>query len=198
LEKSDKFSKIPCLLDILEYNFRLTHLYSNIWSFFTSGKNDLVKFMLKISCHLGVLGTLTQLHHWSKLDKGYSKLNYRCFSLIRLICIYHLPISKKICNFQKWSSLSQIQLNFSQSRNWSMRLGLHTWNNYFPSCRIFEYLHAWRSYYRKYFLFWECDLVPFHIIMKNCRLSLIVHTVSNLKILKFNFDFWTLTTYLAS
>ncbi len=40
LEKSDKFSKIPCLLDILEYNFTLTHLYSNIGSFFTSGKND--------------------------------------------------------------------------------------------------------------------------------------------------------------
>jgi hypothetical protein len=27
LEKSDKFSKIPCLLDILEYNFILNHLY---------------------------------------------------------------------------------------------------------------------------------------------------------------------------
>jgi hypothetical protein len=63
LEKSDKFSKIPCLLDILEYNFILNHLYSNIGSFFTSGKNDLVKFILKIAGHLGVLGTLPQLHY---------------------------------------------------------------------------------------------------------------------------------------
>jgi hypothetical protein len=55
LEKSDKFSKIPCLLDILEYNFRLTHLYSNIRIFFTSGKNDLVKFILKIAGHIGML-----------------------------------------------------------------------------------------------------------------------------------------------
>jgi hypothetical protein len=38
LEKSDKFSKIPCFLDILEYNFTLTHMYSKIESYFTSGK----------------------------------------------------------------------------------------------------------------------------------------------------------------
>jgi hypothetical protein len=41
----------------------LTHLYSKIGSFFTSGKNDLVKFILKIAGHLGVFGTLPQLHH---------------------------------------------------------------------------------------------------------------------------------------
>jgi hypothetical protein len=40
LDKSDKFSKILCFHDIPEYNFTLTHLYSNIGSFFTSGKND--------------------------------------------------------------------------------------------------------------------------------------------------------------
>jgi hypothetical protein len=40
LEKSGKFFKIPFSHDILEYNFTLTHLYSNIGSFFTSGKND--------------------------------------------------------------------------------------------------------------------------------------------------------------
>jgi hypothetical protein len=44
-------------------------LYSNIGSFFTSGKNDLVKFILKIAGHLGVLGTLPQLHHYSKRGK---------------------------------------------------------------------------------------------------------------------------------
>jgi hypothetical protein len=42
LEKSDKFSKIPSSQDILEYEFILTHLYSNIGSSFTSGKRDLV------------------------------------------------------------------------------------------------------------------------------------------------------------
>jgi hypothetical protein len=42
LEKSDKFSKIPSSHDILQYEFRLTHLYSNIKSFFTSEKMDLV------------------------------------------------------------------------------------------------------------------------------------------------------------
>jgi hypothetical protein len=42
LEKSDEFFKIPPSLDILQYNFTLTHLFSNIGSFFTSGKNDLV------------------------------------------------------------------------------------------------------------------------------------------------------------
>jgi hypothetical protein len=38
LEKIDKFSKIPSSYDILEYEFRLTHLYSNIGSSFASGK----------------------------------------------------------------------------------------------------------------------------------------------------------------
>jgi hypothetical protein len=41
----------------------LTHLYLNIGSFFTSGKNDLVKFILKIAGHLGILCPLTQVHH---------------------------------------------------------------------------------------------------------------------------------------
>jgi hypothetical protein len=41
LEKSDKFLKILSSHYILEYNFMLTHLYSNIGSFFISGKNDL-------------------------------------------------------------------------------------------------------------------------------------------------------------
>jgi hypothetical protein len=41
----------------------LTHLYSNIENFFTSGKNDLVKFILKIAGHLGMLGPLTRIHH---------------------------------------------------------------------------------------------------------------------------------------
>jgi hypothetical protein len=38
-------------------------LHGSVGSFFTSGKNDLVKFILKIAGHLGVLGTLPQLHH---------------------------------------------------------------------------------------------------------------------------------------
>jgi hypothetical protein len=42
LEKYDKFTKIPCSLDILEYNFTLTYLYSKFGSYFASGKNDLV------------------------------------------------------------------------------------------------------------------------------------------------------------
>jgi hypothetical protein len=37
LEKSDKFSKIPYSHAILEYQFILTYLYSNIGSSFTSG-----------------------------------------------------------------------------------------------------------------------------------------------------------------
>jgi hypothetical protein len=40
LEKYDKFTIIPYSHDIPEYKFILTHLYSNIRSFFTSGKND--------------------------------------------------------------------------------------------------------------------------------------------------------------
>jgi hypothetical protein len=40
LEKSNKFSKIPSSHGIFEYEFILTHLYSNIGSSFTSGKRD--------------------------------------------------------------------------------------------------------------------------------------------------------------
>jgi hypothetical protein len=63
LEKSDKFSKIPCSQDIPDYNFISTHLYSNIRSFFTSGKKDSVYFILKVAGHLGMLDPLTQIHH---------------------------------------------------------------------------------------------------------------------------------------
>jgi hypothetical protein len=45
LEKSDKFSKIPSSDAILEYEFTMTHLYSNIGSCFTSGKRYLVYFI---------------------------------------------------------------------------------------------------------------------------------------------------------
>jgi hypothetical protein len=41
LEKSDKFTKISCSLDILEYKFTLTHLYSKFGSYFASGKKGL-------------------------------------------------------------------------------------------------------------------------------------------------------------
>jgi hypothetical protein len=62
LEKSDKSSKIPCCQDIPQYNFTLTHLYSNIRSFFTSGKMDLVYFILNVAGQLGMLSPLTQIH----------------------------------------------------------------------------------------------------------------------------------------
>jgi hypothetical protein len=45
LEKHDKFSKIPSSHSIVEYEFTLTHLYSNIGSSFTSGKRYLVYFI---------------------------------------------------------------------------------------------------------------------------------------------------------
>jgi hypothetical protein len=38
-------------------------LYLNIGSFFTSGKKDLVYFILNVAGHLGMLGPLTQIHH---------------------------------------------------------------------------------------------------------------------------------------
>jgi hypothetical protein len=47
----------------------LTHLYSNIGSFFTSGKNDLVKLILKIVGQLGMFRPLKWIHHWSKIGK---------------------------------------------------------------------------------------------------------------------------------
>jgi hypothetical protein len=57
MEKSDKFFKISSSNDTLEYNFTLTHLYLNIGSFFTSGKNDLVKFHTQNSWPLRYVGT---------------------------------------------------------------------------------------------------------------------------------------------
>jgi hypothetical protein len=51
----------------------LTHLYSNIGSFFTSGKKDL--FILIRVGHLRILLPLSQVYHYSKLEKEYSKLD---------------------------------------------------------------------------------------------------------------------------
>jgi hypothetical protein len=39
------------------------------------------------------------------------------------------------------------------------------------------------------FLFWECSLIRFQLILKNYRLSLMVHTIHNLKTSKLNPDF---------
>jgi hypothetical protein len=75
LEKSDKFSKIPSSHDILEYEFILTHMYSNIGSSFTCGKRDLVYFVPERLGHLRILLPLSQVHHCSKLGKECSKLN---------------------------------------------------------------------------------------------------------------------------
>jgi hypothetical protein len=44
MKKSDKFSKIPSSHVILEYKFKLTHLYSNIECSFTSGKKVISLF----------------------------------------------------------------------------------------------------------------------------------------------------------
>jgi hypothetical protein len=49
-------------------------LYSNIRSFFTSGKNDLIYFILIRAGHLRILLPLSQVYHYFKLDKEYSKL----------------------------------------------------------------------------------------------------------------------------
>jgi hypothetical protein len=40
--KPQKLPKIPFSHTLLEYEFRLAHLHSKIWCFFTSGKQDLV------------------------------------------------------------------------------------------------------------------------------------------------------------
>jgi hypothetical protein len=68
LEKSDKFSKTPSSHGVLEYEFVLMHLYSNIGSSFTSGKRDLVYFIPK---RAGL--PLSQVHHCTKLGKECSK-----------------------------------------------------------------------------------------------------------------------------
>jgi hypothetical protein len=50
-------------------------LYSNIGSYFTSGKRDLVYFIPKRVGHLRILLPLSQVHHCFKMGKEYSKLN---------------------------------------------------------------------------------------------------------------------------
>jgi hypothetical protein len=45
LQKSDKFLKITSSHDIHEYNFRLTHLYSNIGSSFISWNRYIIYFI---------------------------------------------------------------------------------------------------------------------------------------------------------
>jgi hypothetical protein len=74
LKKSDKFSKIPSLDDTLEFEFILTHLYSNIGSSSTSGRRDLVYFVPKRVGRLRVLCPLAPVQHCTKLGKKCSKL----------------------------------------------------------------------------------------------------------------------------
>jgi hypothetical protein len=57
LEKSDKFSKIPSSHDIVEYEFILTHLYSNIGSSFTSEKRTSFNWYLLFQTGKGVFDT---------------------------------------------------------------------------------------------------------------------------------------------
>jgi hypothetical protein len=55
LEKSNKFYKISYPHPIIDYKFTLTHLYSNIGSFFTSGNMYLVYFIPNRAGHLRLL-----------------------------------------------------------------------------------------------------------------------------------------------
>jgi hypothetical protein len=89
LEKSDKFSKIPCLPDILESNFRLTHLYSNIGSFFTSGKNDLVEFILKNSLPLRGVGHSTTIIPLIQTWQGVFQIEL--YMLLHQQVDFHIP-----------------------------------------------------------------------------------------------------------
>jgi hypothetical protein len=101
LEKSDKFSKTPSSHGVLEYEFVLMHLYSNIGSSFTSGKRDLVYFIPKRAGHLSTLLPLSQVHHGIKLDKECSKPNSKYCASIQLTCIHRLSKLKKTLNFKK-------------------------------------------------------------------------------------------------
>jgi hypothetical protein len=60
VKKSNKFYKIPYPHPILYYKFTLTHLYSNIGSFFISGN---MYFIPNRVGHLRVLPPLSQLYH---------------------------------------------------------------------------------------------------------------------------------------
>jgi hypothetical protein len=82
LNKSDKFYKIPYPHSILDYQFILTHLYSNIGSFFTSGNRYVVYFIPNRVGHLRLLLPLSQVFHWSKMDKDCSQVNYKQCTLI--------------------------------------------------------------------------------------------------------------------
>jgi hypothetical protein len=76
-----------------------------------------VKFVLNVAGHLEMLDPLTQVHHWSKFGKEYSKQSSKYYSLIRLTCIQHIPKLKKICNFQKCYPLSNF---LEKPGNWSL------------------------------------------------------------------------------
>jgi hypothetical protein len=41
----------------------------------------------------------------------------------------------------------------------------------------------------EHFLFWECGLIQFQLILKNFWLSLMVHTIQNLKTSNLDLDF---------
>jgi hypothetical protein len=63
LKKSAKIYKIPYPHPILDNEFMLTHLYSNIGSFFTSGNRYLVYFIPNRAGHLRLLSPLSQVYH---------------------------------------------------------------------------------------------------------------------------------------
>jgi hypothetical protein len=86
LKKSHKFYKIPYPHYILYYKFTLTHLYSNIGSFFTSGNRYLVYFILNRVDHLRVLPPLSQVYHCSKMDKECSQVTYKYCTSIWVTC----------------------------------------------------------------------------------------------------------------
>jgi hypothetical protein len=81
LKKYDKFYKLPYPHPILGYKFTLTHLYSNIGSFFTSGNRYLVYFILN-RADQRVLPPLSQVYHCSKMDNECFQVTYKhCTSI---------------------------------------------------------------------------------------------------------------------
>jgi hypothetical protein len=135
----------------------LTHLYSNIGSSFTSGKKYLVYFILHKSRPLKYIAptiTSTPLYKTGQVvfQTGLGVLFFHPSEIAQV----WKPIHRAL-----FGHLKQI----------------------LPELKIFfSNFHTCRTSYEEHFIIWECGLIRFQLILKHHRLSLMVHTIQNLKL----------------
>jgi hypothetical protein len=115
-----------------------------------------------------------------------------------LINMHNLTLNiLDVISFSNWLSVKQNSAETAKSGIWVAYPYLNSWNKCFSSSKFYLNFHNCRPYHQEQFLFWAWGLIRPQLILKNRRLSLMVHTFQNLEDFEFNSRFRNSSTLMV-